>query len=172
MGPPLVVATICQRTMNLPPLTIGSNHDSTGKIETPKPPSLAEEIRILRQHGTFVGRFRKKHRKASWCDSLLHRCERQCKLPSDRVNVGRTALPFGDGGVPTVMITATKPLRTRSAKNDLSCARQNLQVQPQSPIFHIGKIERHISIKRGVLPCPNLPQAGEPRQHLQTAEML
>jgi hypothetical protein len=69
-------------------------------------------------------------------------------------------------------VGAGERLRAGSAKNYLSRARQNLQVQPKGPIFHVSEIERHIAIERGVMPCPNLPQAGEPRQHLQTAEVL
>jgi hypothetical protein len=55
--------------------------------------------------------------------------------------------------------------------HDADGAHQYLQVEPQAPVLHVGRVQRDVAVERGVLALFNLPQSDHSRQNVQPAQI-
>jgi hypothetical protein len=65
----------------------------------------------------------------------------------------------------------TVSLGASAAGNYRQSADKNLEVEPDTPVLDIGRIEGDVAVKRGVLPRLYLPQSRHAGKHVEAPQM-
>src|SRR6185312_2922459 len=63
-------------------------------------------------------------------------------------------------------------LGAASMQDHEQCLPQDPEVQSQTPVFDVFQVEGHVALERRVAPGGDLPQSGDPRGHVEAAQML